>query len=68
MGRTYVVFNGWVPSIYDSWLDASKQVHKFPNANHKSYKDRREAKAAYMEYLHHNGFDEQGGASASGGR
>ena len=67
MGRTYVVFNGRVLGIYDSWLDASKQVHKFPNTNHKSYKDRREAEAAYMEYLHHNGMDVQGGASASGG-
>ena len=67
MGRTYVVFNSRVPGIYDSWLDASKQVHKFPNANHKSYKDRREAEAACMEYLHHNGIDVQGGASASGG-
>ena len=57
MGRTYVVFNGRVPSIYDSWLDESKQVHKFPNANHKSYKDRREAEAAYMEYLRGNGVD-----------
>ena len=66
MGRTYVVFNGRVPGIYDSWLDASKIVHNFPNANHKSYKDRREAEAAYMEYLHHNGMDVQGGAS--GGR
>ena len=66
MGRTYVVFNGRVPGIYDSLLDASRQVHKFPNANHKSYKDRREAKAAYMEYFHRNGMDVQGGASASG--
>ena len=49
------MFNGRVPGIYDSWLDASRQVHKFPNANHKSYKDRREAEAAYMEYLHGNG-------------
>ena len=61
------MFNGRVPGIYDSWLDASKQVHKFPNANHKSYKDQREAEAAYMEYLHHNGMDMQGGAFASGG-
>ena len=65
MGRTYVVFNGRIPSIYNSWLDASRQVHKFPNANHKSYKDRREAEAAYMEYLHGNGMDVHGGASAS---
>ncbi|KAL0004825.1 hypothetical protein SO802_012386 [Lithocarpus litseifolius] len=43
--------------------DASRQVHKFPNANHKSYKDRREAEAAYIEYLHRNGIDVQGGAS-----
>ena len=64
MGRSYVVFNGHVPGIYDSWLDMSRQVHKFPNANHKSYKDQREAEAAYMEYLHHNGIDVQGGASA----
>ena len=65
MGRTYVVFNGRVPGIYDSWLDASRQVHKFPNTNHKSYKDRREAEAAYIEYLHGNGMDVHGGASAS---
>ena len=65
MGRTYVVFNNRVLGIYDNWLDANKQVHKFPNANHKSYKDRREAEAAYMEYLHHNGMDVQGVASAS---
>ena len=65
MGRTYVVFNGRVPGIYDSWLDASRQVHKFPNANHKSYKDRREAEAAYMEYLHGNGMGVHGGASTS---
>ena len=67
MGRTYVVFNGHVPGIYDSWLAASRQVHKFPNANHKSYKDRREAEAAYMEYLHGNGMGVHGGASTSGG-
>ena len=65
MGRTYVVFNGRVPGIYNSWLDASRQVHKFPNANHKSYKDRREAEAAYMEYLHGNGMGVHGGASTS---
>ena len=65
MGHTYVVFKGRVPGIYNSWLDASRQVHKFPNSNHKSYKDRREAEAAYMEYLHCNGMEVQGGASAS---
>ena len=67
MGHTYVVFNGRVLGIYDSWLDVSRQVHKFPNANHKSYKDRREAEATYMEYLYRNGMNVQGGASASGG-
>ena len=66
MGRTYVVFNSRVLGIYDSWPDASKQVHKFPNANHKSYKDQREVEAAYMEYLHGNGINVQGGASTSG--
>ena len=66
MGRTYFVFNDRVTGIYDSLLDASRQVHKFPNASHKSYKDRREAEAAYMEYLHRNGMDVQGGASALG--
>ena len=65
MGHTYVVFNGRVPGIYDSWLDASRQVHIFPNANHKSYKDRRETEAAYMEYLDGNGMDMHGRASAS---
>ncbi|KAL0006890.1 hypothetical protein SO802_008392 [Lithocarpus litseifolius] len=31
----------------------------------KSYKDRKEAEAAYMEYLHRNGMDVQGGVFAS---
>ena len=65
MGRTYFVFNVRVPGIYDSLLDASRQVHKFPNANHKSYEDQREAEVAYMEYLHRNGMNVHGGASAS---
>ena len=65
MGRTYVGFNGRVPGIYNSWLDTSRQVHKFPNANHRSYKDQREAEAAYMEYLHGNGMGVHGGASTS---
>ena len=66
MGRTYVVFNGRVPGIYNNWLDASRQVHKFPNANHKSYKDQQEVEAAYMEYLHGIGMGVHGGASTSG--
>ena len=59
------MFNDCVLGIHDSWLDASRQDRKFSNANHKSYKDRREAKAAYMEYLHCNGMDGHGGAFAS---
>ena len=51
--------------MYDNWAEASRQVHKFVNVEHRSYKDRREAKLAYMELMQRNGRNVQYGASPS---
>ncbi|KAL0000262.1 hypothetical protein SO802_019864 [Lithocarpus litseifolius] len=64
-GRYYIVFIGRAPGIYDNWAEASRQVHKFANAKHRSYKDRREAESTYMEFLQRNGRNVQYGASPS---
>ncbi|KAL0004988.1 hypothetical protein SO802_012549 [Lithocarpus litseifolius] len=64
-GKYYVVFIGRALGIYDNWAEASRQVHKFTNAKHRSYKDRREAESTYTEFLQHNGRNVQYGASPS---
>ncbi|KAK9993544.1 hypothetical protein SO802_023247 [Lithocarpus litseifolius] len=64
-GRYYVVFIGRAPGIYDNWAEASRQVHKFANVEHRSFKDRREAESAYTEFLQRNGSNVQYGASPS---
>ena len=50
---------------YTKIVEASRQVHKFANAEHRSYKDRQEAKSAYMEFLQRNGRNVQYSASPS---
>ena len=50
---------------YTKIVEASRQVHKFANAEHRSYKDRQEAESAYMEFLQRNGRNVQYSASPS---
>ena len=45
--KSYVVWVGAKPGIYDSWPEASAQVAGFPGARYKSYPTRAEAERAY---------------------
>ena len=58
-------FVGRAPGIYDNWAKVSRQVHRFANAEHKSYKDRREAESTYIEFMQRNDRNVQYGASQS---
>ncbi|XP_042404609.1 uncharacterized protein LOC121994740 [Zingiber officinale] len=51
MGKTYVVFVGRNPGIYDSWAETHNEVNKFSGALHKSYWSREEAEKAYGAFL-----------------
>ncbi|KAL3820129.1 hypothetical protein ACJIZ3_023430 [Penstemon smallii] len=51
MGKFYVVFVGRVPGIYEDWGEAEKQVFRFSNARHKSYKSYEDAHAAYARHI-----------------
>ncbi|XP_075516174.1 uncharacterized protein LOC142551010 [Primulina tabacum] len=51
MGKTYVVFVGRKPGVYETWEEAHSQVNKFSGAYHKSYWNRDEASNAFHAYL-----------------
>ncbi|XP_074578602.1 uncharacterized protein LOC141835075 [Curcuma longa] len=51
MGKTYVVFVGREPGIYDTWIEASNQVTGFKGAIHQSFKNREETEKAYYKHL-----------------
>ncbi|XP_074562601.1 zinc finger BED domain-containing protein RICESLEEPER 1-like [Curcuma longa] len=53
-GRTYVVFVGRQPGIYDTWLEASRQVNGFKGAIHQSFKSREEAEKAFQQNVNKN--------------
>ena len=48
--KYYVVFEGRKPSIYNTWNEAKLQVLGYRGAQHKMYKDQRDAKNAFVEY------------------
>lgn len=47
MTKTYVVFVGRKPGIYDKWSDAHAQVYRFPGSCYKGYNSREEAHEAF---------------------
>lgn len=49
MSKYYVVWCGRKPGVYSNWASAFEQVHKFPGARYKSYRDRDEAYEAYRQ-------------------
>ncbi|XP_042445513.1 uncharacterized protein LOC122030369 [Zingiber officinale] len=51
MGKTYVVFVGREPGIYETWVEASDHVIRFKGAIYKSFKSREEAEKAFEAYL-----------------
>ncbi|KAG5516050.1 hypothetical protein RHGRI_025660 [Rhododendron griersonianum] len=50
-GVHYVVFVGKVPGIYESWIDCSEQVTRFPGAAFKKYPSLEEANNAWTAYV-----------------
>jgi ribonuclease HI len=51
MPRCYVVYNGWVPGVYDEWEDCQKQVNKFSGNSYKGYLTRELAEARWRIHL-----------------
>lgn len=49
--KTYVVFNGRKPGIYNYWNDVEKQTKGFPGAKFKSFKSKEDAEAAFHSKL-----------------
>lgn len=45
MSKYYAVKVGRKPGLYTSWEDCKDQIHKFPNAVYKSFKDKEDAQA-----------------------
>ena len=48
--KTYVVFEGRVPGVYDEWKDCKKQVYKFSGNCYQGYETREEAVAAWRNH------------------
>nr|POE79026.1 ribonuclease h [Quercus suber] len=51
-GKTYVVFVGRVPGVYDTWEEACAQVHQYSGADHKAFKHKMEVEVAFMKFWH----------------
>ena len=50
MAKTYVVFVGHRPGIYNSWPEAQRQVYGFRGAIHESFPTRAQAEQAFLDY------------------
>lgn len=50
-GKTYVVFQGFTPGIYNSWESCREQVSGFKSATFRSFPTQEEAKEAYAAHL-----------------
>ena len=50
MAKTYVVYVGHRPGIYNSWPEAQRQVHGFRGAIHESFPTRAQAEQAFLDY------------------
>ena len=46
MTKCYVVFDGWVPGVYDKWEDCHRQVSN----NYKGYETREETVAKWRDH------------------
>ena len=49
--KTYVVFRGRVPEIYESWLGCQMQVDGFSGQAHQAFSSRAEAETAWANYF-----------------
>ena len=49
-GKTYIVFVGRVPRVYNTWEEARAQVHQYSGANHKAFKHKMDKEIAFMKF------------------
>jgi viroplasmin and RNaseH domain-containing protein len=52
--RWYVMFQGCVPSLYDSWPLCNEQVSGFAGVSCMSYRTKGEAESTYVTFLKHD--------------
>uniref|UniRef100_A0A7N2R846 Ribonuclease H1 N-terminal domain-containing protein n=1 Tax=Quercus lobata TaxID=97700 RepID=A0A7N2R846_QUELO len=64
-GKTYVMFVGRVPGVYDTWEEARAKVHQYFVANHKVFKHKLDAELAFMKFWQIEGGNVQQGTSSS---
>nr|POE99917.1 hypothetical protein CFP56_57070 [Quercus suber] len=64
-GKTYVVFVGHVLGVYDTWEEASAQVHQYSRTNHKAFKHKLDVEIAFMKFWQIEGGNVQQGSSSS---
>ena len=61
MNKYYVVLNGRVPGIYNTWKECNRQVFKYKNAKYKSFKHLNQAEEYYntetINKVHNNKSD-----------
>ena len=50
--KYYVVWDGVVPGIYDSWSDCQQQIKGYPSAKYKSFNTLEEAQKAFHSDYH----------------
>ena len=64
-GKTYVVFVGRVPRVYNTWEEACAQVHQYSGANHKAFKHKMDTKIAFMKFWQIDRGNVQQGSSSN---
>ena len=47
----YVVYRGRVPGVYSTWARCNAQVTGFKNNSYKSFPNKEEVEASYLEFM-----------------
>ncbi|KAJ1433116.1 Ribosomal protein L9/RNase H1, N-terminal [Sesbania bispinosa] len=53
--KTYVVFVGRIPSVYESWVECQEQVNGFRGCSYSSFPTREKAERAWEEWANRGG-------------
>ncbi|KAJ1376235.1 Ribosomal protein L9/RNase H1, N-terminal [Sesbania bispinosa] len=53
--KTYVVFVGRLPGVYESWVECQEQVNGFHGCSYSSFPTREEAERAWEEWTNRGG-------------
>ena len=64
-GKTYVVFVGRVPKVYNTWEEALALVHQCSGVDHKAFKHKMDVEVAFMKFWQIDNGNVQQGFSSS---